>query len=105
MFNVNSAASAAVESLHALAGGLPADAPASDLVDLVRVKAEELRALLQEVEAHIDDQHEHAKATDDVDEMQRLTDADPYRWHADAKHSLQSGVMFLERAVTQSTTF
>lgn len=83
-------------------------APNSDrcaLIQSVRVKAAELRELLQNIELHIDEQHQHAKATADVDDMQRLQDADPYRWLADAKHSLQSGVMFAERAITQPTAF
>jgi len=65
----------------------------------------QLRELLQRIEILIDEQHEHAKATHDVDEMQRLTDADPYRWIADAKHSLQAGIMFAQRAVVQPTGF
>ena len=77
----------------------------ADLATLVRTKAGELRELLQLIESHIDEQHQHAKAAHDVDEMQRLQDADPYRWLADAKHSLQSGVMFAERAITQPTLF
>lgn len=71
----------------------------------IRAKAEELRDLVKRIELAIDEQHEHAKATHDVDEMQRLTDADPYRWIADAKHSLQAGIMFAERAVSQTTSF
>jgi hypothetical protein len=77
----------------------------TDLRALVRARAAELRELLQHIELHIDDQHQHAKAASDVDEMQRLQDADPYRWLADAKHSLQSGLMFAERAISQPTSF
>lgn len=77
----------------------------ADLIDVVRAKAAELRELLQRIELHVDDQHLHAKSTSDIDEMQRLQDADPYRWIADAKHSLQSGIMFAERALAQPTLF
>ncbi|WP_251044653.1 MULTISPECIES: AlpA family phage regulatory protein [unclassified Lysobacter] len=73
--------------------------------ELLRSKSTELGWLLRQVETHIDEQHQRAKAARDIDEMQRLEDADPYRWFADAKHSLQAGLMFLERAVTQSTAF
>ena len=76
-----------------------------DLVEDVRAQAEKLRELLQRIELHVDEQHAHAKAAADIDEMQRLQDADPYRWLADAKHSLQAGVMFAERAVAQPIAF
>lgn len=76
-----------------------------DLIEDVRAKAAELRELLQRIELHVDEQHSHARDAADIDEMQRLQDADPYRWLADAKHSLQSGVMFAERAVAQPITF
>ncbi len=71
----------------------------------VRASAAKLREVLKLIELHIDDQHAHAQGTGDIDEMERLTEADPYRWLADAKHSLQAGVMFMERAVEQPTTF
>lgn len=77
----------------------------TDFTERLRKKAMELRELLQEIEGHVDDQHQHAKASSDIDEMQRLTDADPYRWIADAKHALSTGIMFAERAVTQPTLF
>lgn len=103
MFDDNSIAVATVEAY---------DQPKSSEVDasaivarLIRTKATELRELLQQIELHLDDQHEHARATSDIDEMQRLQDAEPYRWLADAKHSLQSGLMFADRALTQSTGF
>lgn len=79
--------------------------PGAALIDEVRAASQQLRTLLQQIENHIDDQHQHAKATGDIDEMQRLQDADPYRWHADAKHSLQAGVMFAERALAQPSSF
>lgn len=73
--------------------------------DSLRTKAGELRELLQQIELHINEQHAHATATGDIDEMQRLQDSDPYRWLSDAKHSLQAGLMFAERAVAQPTQF
>lgn len=73
--------------------------------DSLRTKAGELRELLQQIELHLNEQHAHASATRDIGEMQRLQEADPYRWLADAKHSLQAGLMFAERAVTQPTPF
>ena len=81
-----------------------ADEPA-DLSGMVAAVSQQLRDLLREIETHVDEQHQHAKASMDVDEMQRLTDADPFRWLADARHSLQAGMMFAERAISQPVTF
>lgn len=99
-----------MHSTNAVATALPAtfDLDVSDgerFFEVLRSKSTELRWLLRQVETHIDEQHQQAKAVHDIEEMQRLEDADPYRWFADAKHSLQAGFMFLERAVTQSTAF
>jgi len=72
--------------------------------DIDRLRGE-LSLLMKRIEAHVEDQHHHAKATGDIDEMQRIVEAEPFRWLADAKHSLQTGFMFAQRAVTQPTTF
>jgi len=103
MLNLEATACAAGDSYAALVDLVQNES--SNLRTMLRMRAAELRELLQRIELHIDDQHQHAKATSDVDEMQRLTDADPYRWLADAKHSLQSGVMFADRALSQPTAF
>ena len=83
----------------------PPSQTVADLSEVARSKAAELRELLKLIELHIDDQHQHARAVADVDEMGRLVDADPYRWLADAKHSLQAGMMFVERAIAQPISF
>lgn len=97
MLDTESVASATVDTydLPAVAG----------LAEKIHETAAELRELLQRIELHVDEQHHHAKATSDIDEMQRLTDADPYRWLADAKHALQSGIMFADRALAQRSAF
>lgn len=77
----------------------------SSLIDAVRAKAAELEQLVMTVESHIRDQYVHAEGTRDLNEQQRLESARPFRWLDDARHNLQAGVMFLERAVTQPTTF
>lgn len=76
-----------------------------DLMNDIKRKGEELKELLSRVGQHVEDQHAHAQSTKDITEMERLTEADPLRWHADAKHSLQSGIMMAVRAVAQPTTF
>lgn len=79
--------------------------PEVDFIAAIRAKGSELRELLNDIESHLNQQHEHARSTLDVDDMQRLQDASPYDWLAQAKHSLQSGLMFAERAVDQPVTF
>jgi hypothetical protein len=92
-------------SADAISAADPPVSAATELAYSIQRLGAELRELLQRVELHVDEQHAHAKATADIDEMQRLQDADPYRWLADAKHSLQAGVMFAERAVAQPVGF
>lgn len=82
----------------------PSNAETELIQDITEVRAK-LSELMRKIETHVEEQHQHAKATGDIDEMQRLQDADPFRWHADAKHALQTGLMFAVRAVSQSTNF
>lgn len=106
MLDTQSAASgAAVHSEIVAFDGATPESDRHALIDAVRARSGELAELLKEIELRIDAQHQHAKATADVDEMQRLQLADPYRWLADAKHSLQAGMMFLARSVEQPTAF
>lgn len=77
----------------------------TSLADLLRARAADLGEVIRRLETIIEEQHQHALATEDVEEMQRLQDADPFRWLADAKHSLQAGVMFAHRALSQPTGF
>ena len=76
-----------------------------ELVSEIRGKAAELRDVLARIELHISEQHQHAQATDDVEEMQRLHDAEPFHWFDAAKTNLQTGVMCALRAVEQPTAF
>lgn len=77
----------------------------TDFIKAIRAKGAELNELLNEIELHLNQQHEHARATADIDEMQRLQDSGPYDWLLRAKFNLQSGLMFAERAVDQPITF
>lgn len=92
-------------TLHAIKDDRQNAQHGGELLRRINAMRAELGELLQEIELHIDDQHQHAKESGDIDEQQRLQECDAYRWHADAKHSLQAGVMFAERAVKQPTTF
>lgn len=104
MFNNETAAAAAAD-----AASMPATDVVATTVANLALTAEDLRSdlreLLQRIELHVDDQHQHAKACEDVDEMQRLADADPYRWLADAKQALQAGMMYVDRALSQPAGF
>lgn len=77
----------------------------SDLIAKLSQAAGELKELLAHVELHIMEQHEQATATKNIAEMERLQDAEPFRWHKAAKHSFQEGIMFAIRAVAQPKSF
>lgn len=104
MFNTETTAAAAANAVSAPATDIVA-ATVTNLALTAEDLRSDLRELLQRIELHIDDQHQHAQACQDVDEMQRLADADPYRWLADAKHALQAGMMYLDRALAQPAGF
>lgn len=99
-----------------------------DLMNKIKAHGEAAEQLLGDVYRHVSAQHmaarpSYGEAPDDnplVDgpcldsdeqleaksaEMARLKHADPFRWHAMAKSSLQLGVMELVRAVAQPSSF
>ena len=77
----------------------------ANLIEDVRKMGAALRELLQRIGTHIDEQHEHAQSTRDLAEMERLQEADPLRWHADATRSLSAGIMYAQRAMEQPAAF
>jgi Na+/phosphate symporter len=82
------------------------DDPGSDQIrERARELANQLSELMQYAQTHVEEQHAHAQGCRDIEEMQRLTDADPFRWLDDAKRSLQQGLMFLDRAMSQPRDF
>lgn len=76
-----------------------------NLIAQLRKQANELGDLIRQVENHVSEQHEHAQASEDVDEMERLTNAEPFKWLESAKTSIQTGVMHAARALAQPTDF
>lgn len=78
---------------------------ATALAVTIKQKAEELRELLARIDDCISEQHQHATATEDVEEMERLASAEPFKWLDAAKASMQMGVMHALRAVEQPTGF
>jgi len=65
----------------------------------------ELAVLVSLVENRIHLQMADLADSGDVDAQERYALADPERWLENARNSLQAGVMFLERAVSQPTRF
>ena len=73
-----------------------------DLMNEIKQKGEELEALCDKVKAHIAAQ---ATLAPTIVETERLMRANPEHWEAWARGSMQSGLMYLTRAVAQPTTF
>lgn len=84
-----------------------------DLMNRIKAIGEEFKALIDSVEDHLDDQLDVAitlqcnrnDETEGTTEIKRIDQAEPNRWKAKAKASIQDGLMFLTRAVAQPTTF
>lgn len=73
-----------------------------DLMNKIKLHGQVMQELISEVKLHIAGQR-HAAAT--KDEADRLTAAEPERWAALSKTSMQEALMFLTRAVAQPTSF
>ena len=84
-----------------------------DLMNRIKAIGEEFKTLIDSVEDHLDDQLDIAitlqcNRNDEAEgtaEIIRIDQAEPNRWKAKAKASIQDGLMFLTRAVAQPTTF
>lgn len=83
----------------------PSTSIPDDLADIVRRVNALLSQAVQMAQDHIDDQVAQAISAQDIDEQERLGSADPHRWLEQGKHSLQAGLMFLNRAIHQPTSF
>ena len=89
-----------------------------DLMNRIKAKGEELKALHAEVAARLSTDLEvksaaaiaskrapEDEASAECVELRRFQSAEPLRWAAIAKTDLQTGLMALVRAVAQPTTF
>lgn len=84
-----------------------------ELMNRIKAIGEEFKTLIDSVEDHLDDQLDIAitlqsnrnDETEGTTEIKRIDQAEPNRWKAKAKASIQDGLMFLTRAVAQPTTF
>jgi len=77
----------------------------ADVADAVRCALEALQTLVQTAQTHIEDQYAQAIDLGLIDEQQRLESAKPQQWLDQSKQSLQAGMMFLDRALQQPTSF
>jgi uncharacterized protein (DUF1697 family) len=78
------------------------------LMNEVKEAGAALQALCSKVETHISTQWQAAYDADLVPqeaELDRLAQANPYRWLERATDDLQIGIMKLVRSVAQPTTF
>lgn len=84
-----------------------------DLMNEIKAKGEELKALCRKVQLRIHDQFNAARHPDrskvppeDAQaELDRLYAADPQTWLEEGHHDMQTALMKITRAVAQPTTF
>jgi len=75
------------------------------LLSEVKSAADALKELVGRVDVHLTEQYDHAHAAKDLETMERLHNADPLKWLGSAKHTLQTGLMCLRRAIEQPDDF
>lgn len=74
-----------------------------ELINRIKQMEREVMALHREVLSRLVDIKSAVVSSDDTDEIQRFTEAEPLRWASIAKTELQQGFMALVRAVAQPT--
>lgn len=78
------------------------------LMNEVKEEGQRLADLLKKVEAHINTQYDACYDNElepNEVEIDRLSNAEPFKWSEEARSDLQVGIMKLVRAVAQPTTF
>ena len=84
-----------------------------ELMNRIKAIGEEFKTLISSIDDHLEDQLDVATTlqcnrndeTEGTAEIRRIDQAEPNRWKAKAKSSVQEGLMFLTRAVAQPTSF
>lgn len=77
-----------------------------ELMNKIKALGPVIEEVLNQVADHVVDQIcATDNGGDDMEEYNRLTDADPHRWVNIAQSNLQQGLMALTRAVAQPTFF
>lgn len=74
-----------------------------DLMNRIKAFGPELETLIQDIRNHVDGQY-NAGDTED-EEYQRLIAAEPGKWLDSGMLELQTGLMFLTRAIAQPGFF
>ena len=79
-----------------------------NLMNAIKSKAEEVKALIDLVQKHLAQQDSEAYddySMNDTPEQLRLQEAEAYKWLGNAESDLQTGFMKLVRSVAQPTSF
>lgn len=79
-----------------------------DLMNRIKAFGPELEKLVDDIECHLQDQYQSAQGVNRVpneNELGRLVAANPFGWLKLGKEDMQTGLMFLTRAVAQPTFF
>lgn len=76
-----------------------------DLMNRIKEHAEATKQLTLEVRRHLQKQAQAAVTSNDIDEQDRIFDANPEVFHHEGTMKLQTGFMLLTRAVAQPTSF
>lgn len=91
-----------------IAGYRALDQSTIDLMNKVKLHGQVLEELVQEVKLHITGQRAAARELPPAEaeaELARMTAAEPERWAALGRTSIQEALMFLTRAAAQPTFF
>lgn len=85
-----------------------------DLMNRIKAIGAEFENLIDAVDEHLREQladaftlqsNRNDGGIEGTEEVNRINAAEPRRWKAKAKASVQDGLMFLTRAVAQTTSF
>lgn len=76
-----------------------------NLMNEIKSFGPKLLALCESIDEHITAQCDKAWTSENEDEVERLTKADPGNWLVQAKLNLQQGLMALTRSIAQPTLF
>lgn len=92
---------AAANQQNAIAGYNVLDQDALDLINRIKAHGEETKALVEAVQARTAKQWLHVKG----DEEEQAIVVESMGWEEEGRRHLQTGFMFLTRAVAQPSTF
>lgn len=76
-----------------------------DLMNKIKEQDLALKALVKDVQEHLARQRKTCDEKQDLEELDRIAEAEPARWAALARTNLQTGLMELARSVAQPGFF